>query len=88
MRQLLNNNQKLCCWSKFLCVKNYFIKKRFLATILQIDKVRRSLDGLYVLYKASELVEEIVATAFIKLKTEIYEDKVQKEERVKLPFLF
>ena len=26
MQQLLNNNQNICCWSKFLSVKNYFIK--------------------------------------------------------------
>ena len=24
MQQLLNNNQKICCWSKFLYVKNLF----------------------------------------------------------------
>ena len=29
MQQSLNNNQKIYCWSKFLYVKNYFIKNGF-----------------------------------------------------------
>ena len=48
MQQLLKNNQNICCWSIFLYVKNYFIKKKkVLATILQNDRVQRSLDELY-----------------------------------------
>ena len=35
---IIKQQQKICCWSKFLCTKNYFIKNRFLATILQDDR--------------------------------------------------
>ena len=47
MQQLLNNNQKICCCRSFFMSTNYFTKRRFLVTILQNDRPRRSLDGLY-----------------------------------------
>ena len=48
MQQLLNNNQKYVVRVSS-CQKKYFIKKRFLATILQNDRPQRSLDGLYII---------------------------------------
>ena len=43
MQQFLLSNQKICCWSKFLCTIKLFHQNRFLATILQNDRPRRSL---------------------------------------------
>ena len=47
MRQPENITKIYVVGQNFFMSKNYYIKKRFLATILQNDRVQRSLDRLY-----------------------------------------
>ena len=42
MQQLLHSSKKICSWWKFLYTKKYFIKNRFLDTILRNDRPWRA----------------------------------------------
>ena len=46
MQQLLHNSKKYAVSQSFFVLKNYFIKNRLLATILQNDRPWRSLFWL------------------------------------------